>query len=1322
MYDTPRAALVELTDDELLERVAVQVLRVRFPELRITGPSGDMGRDGFGRRLFGARDEIVVLVSTEKAWTSKLKRDLSPYQARPAEARPGKAIFVTSRSTKQITQQKYKDWASDTLAMELEIVDLGDLALDLQSDGLHYIAENDLGVRPRQPRVLLPPAAFWDSLQGSLPGVGSRLVGRDTELQALRDAIDHRTTTRVVVLEGPDGIGKTRLAVDGSREVATTLVAGGGTSITSTCLSDVPLGSPAVVIVDDADRSADLSGIAAMLRDPRYGRVKVVLTVRPAQAVPVLARIGQERASIARIPVAGLSRSGIDQIVTGHGLNGEAFRRHVIDIARGNPLLAHTASSLAVTRGTYSWDDTAALLGDLIAARLQHLGSPAGEHQAAATALAVMTSAKDGTEMAAMSGTITGLPHEPHQLDVILDDLAQAGIAVTAPYALRPDAAAPVLTASALDPGAHVKIKLVPMLQALGRAALITSPGSSSPDGAGMLGIGPLSAGLSDAGHAINPDRLAAQLSVVAQAAHLRSDGETLAVLRRSVMELLADNADIASWIDVLTVAHSVAPAAPALAGELREALIRQWPPAPTARLWDNDPGLRYKFDTETLLRQATALGEQACQADPDRAISWMLECAWLCHPVLGDATTRLARDGIRSALRVSIRTAGESWDHVLDHRQQALDAVRRWSRNRRAGPPAGLAHSERHIRDQAVADQIALAALGPFLSMLAEDHAVATLEDPDTFVWSQHLLPDDPRAVSILNSAARSVSEHLPELDHCSPDAAAALMTIVRLPRNLRAETARGTGHGQPLPDHAARAMNDAAAHVAAAVASHWNTLPLPIRYIAAESAVRPGGRPASDLATLAASGDPVAAAALADNGLQTLLVVLPLDQHPRHRVPGSSQGQAPQRRAHAEQLARQLTTSDAIELLQTIDPQAVGYSQYDSLMTFARTAGRDAPDPGAVLRHLAATGIAAADAVLEGLLQSHPQLTITWLEANITDPDVARLAISAGDQLPPGREAEFFDAIIASITASDDPPGTDSEPDSAQLAVLLAAHLSGCRADPRDRLTKLATLGSTAPAAALPRILAAIDQILDGEPGRDLITGETGLVLRGQLAAILARALASADNGLAGDIDDDVAVAAVTLGRAAPDETARLLVDRILSGKQPAMPFAWEHLLAGTPPDQREQLALALQRHLGPYLASTDLASDAEQAALDFLCLAGHGTPGWTEHVHRWAAGEPADRGRAAIAIRHCWNDRLWHDLVPGLLDAGLDEPARSQLRRGVTGFNDAIDPVGIGSRLRALEPLLEDSRSVVRLFAAECRDHLTALLTFLRAPMRR
>jgi hypothetical protein len=64
---------------------------------------------------------------------------------------------------------------------------------------------------------------------------------------------------------------------------------------------------------------------------------------------------------------------------------------------------------------------------------------------------------------------------------------------------------------------------------------------------------------------------------------------------------------------------------------------------------------------------------------------------------------------------------------------------------------------------------------------------------------------------------------------------------------------------------------------------------------------------------------------------------------------------------------------------------------------------------------------------------------------------------------------------------------------------------------------------------------------------------------------------------------------------------------------------------------------------------------------AALDNLCLAGHETPGWIQQVRRWAAGQQADRARSAIAIRQRWNNQLWRDLVPELLDAGLDKPAR-------------------------------------------------------------
>lgn len=387
MYDTPRAALVALTDDTLFERVAVKVLRVQYPELRITGPSGDLGRDGFGRRLFGERDEIVVLVSCEVGWTAKLKRDLKPYGELTAEARPTKAIFVTNRSTKAVTQKRYKKDTLDSLGTVLEIVDLNELDLALQSDELHRVAEYDLGVRPRQPRVLQSPAEFWDVQKSSMPGTNSPLVGRKGQVQQLREALDPASrpaAPRIVVVEGPGGIGKTRLAVEVAHSTATTLVAGTGTALSADSLVDVPLDNPSIVVIDDAHRSPDLSGLAAMFRDLRFGPVKVVLTVRPGVASRVLARMGQERAKVTTVTLGALDRGQIDQIVIDHGFTHEAFRRHVVEIAEGNPLLAHTACVVAANQATYSWTDTAELLGALVNDRLLHIDSESDEHRAAA--------------------------------------------------------------------------------------------------------------------------------------------------------------------------------------------------------------------------------------------------------------------------------------------------------------------------------------------------------------------------------------------------------------------------------------------------------------------------------------------------------------------------------------------------------------------------------------------------------------------------------------------------------------------------------------------------------------------------------------------------------------------------------------------------------------------------------------------------------------------------------------------------------------------------------------------------------------------------
>jgi hypothetical protein len=235
VYDEPRAALQALTDDARFERVAVKVLRTRFPSTRITGPSGDLNRDAFSRPLFGDHDEIVLLASTQKYWrgkTGKLKKDLAKYGRYPEPARPEKAFFVTNQSVGRRAFTAYEEWARDTLRIKLEVLDLNELALDLESDALHHVAEYDLSVRPRKPRILQPVAVFREGHRHLSSGADAPLVGRDREMQLLHDVLGQAQqprAARIIVIEGPAGVGKTRLAVDTAHGTATTLIAAPGT-------------------------------------------------------------------------------------------------------------------------------------------------------------------------------------------------------------------------------------------------------------------------------------------------------------------------------------------------------------------------------------------------------------------------------------------------------------------------------------------------------------------------------------------------------------------------------------------------------------------------------------------------------------------------------------------------------------------------------------------------------------------------------------------------------------------------------------------------------------------------------------------------------------------------------------------------------------------------------------------------------------------------------------------------------------------------------------------------------------------------------------
>lgn len=885
-----------------------------------------------------------------------------------------------------------------------------------------------------------------------------------------------------------------------------------------------------------------------------------------------------------------------------------------------------------------------------------------------------------------------------------------------------------------------MRIKLRPVLKALGRAALLNQgEGRPSYSDYTVLGIESLPEAGDDRGAGIDAVRLAAQLSVFALAARQCDDQGVLASLREAVGELVPAHADTAAWLDVLTVAEPVVAAMPQLAGDLRDTLISRWPPAAASRPWDHDPVLRYRFDIETLLKQVRAIGEQVGRTDVNRAVSWMLECAWLSQPILRTASIEFAGQAIRSLLRTRLRSAAQTWDDVLSERQQVLESVLRWGRDRCAGPPTKLPDTEQNLRDPAVAAHVLLTALTPLLSVIAEEHGFGMPEAAKVFVWSHHVLPDDRRTTDIVMSAADAVGSLLSQLDPEPPAVKPVLHAIVRLPQQLRSESARGLAAGKPLPAYAAEIMDKAALRVGQSIASSWPVLPLSVRYAAAESTVRHGGRRGRPLADLAADGDPIATAAAADSTLDQMLTVLPIDQ-PRFRQPaGSDRGKEEETlRRRAQDLAGQLSTSEAIELLTLADPATASSYQYDCLAAFALTVGQNAAEPQPVLDRLAEGAITADVYLFSGLLQTWPDESVAWLSQNTrAGHPAARLALWVADDLPADQEAALLDAIIAQLgtdcsnartagtgvkLASGDsashPDDTDAEgPDQLALTTQAADHLGRCRMMPADRLARLIALGSTAPDHALPRILGAVDRVIRTLPEMGALTGDENGALRHGLACLLTRVLASADGALGADIDYDTATAAEAFGRAAPTETAQILADRVLSATLPAIPYRWKDMLAQAPPSQREPLAAAYYDRIEPYLAARMLPAEAEAAALDVLAVLGRGTSLWAGLLRGWSAGGAAYRARTASAIRQCWHDPIWRELVPDLLDTGLSEESATELRLGLLPMDDVTDAAGIGRRLGALQPLRIDTRPVVRQWADDAAQGLYALMSLLQ-----
>lgn len=1284
MYDSARAALRELEDDQVFERVALHVLRARFPELRITSATGDLGRDAFGRPLFGKDDFVVLWVSLQEKWTSKLKSELIKNRRHDRRA---KAIYVTNRSTTEKVKERWRKTASDDYGVALEIVTLAELATELESDGLRWVAELELGVRPRAPYRLSTWAQYMEVLAGSVPGMTAPVVGREGELQALGTALtEEGPLSRVVVVEGPGGAGKTRLAIEAARVVSAVVVAPTGVALEVGAFAEVPVDDSLIVLIDDADRARDLSGLAALLHDVRFKRVRFVLTVRPGRRLGVLQHWGVERWAGPVVELRPLERSAIDALVTGRGIGGAAFRQSVIDLAQGNPLIAHTACEVGLAANRFDWPRAADLLRAMAERRLPADDS-AQQHRAAAVALALLGPVAGGEDLAALAGAISALPPEPYRLSVLLDDLADAGLADAAPYSVRPALLAPVLIADALDPRSRVRLDVGHALN-----VLLNTAG---------LGTGPDAVSFGE--HLVfGGTGLGSQLNTLAQAAHDRPDAGVGARLASMVRGLLSDEADLDAWAVVVGLAGEVAVAAPGILAELHGLLVQRWPLAPSPQLWgEGDPVAHYRYGLQRLGERFAELAQHVSLDTVPSPVRAVLDVAWLMEPALpADGSDR--RNGILQGIQrwcsAPAHTLPGGFDALLERRRTVLQIIARWVRDRGAYPPHGLDPEDAAVRGPLNLIRVLLAAMQPLLHLTVESTS-GSPESASTITLHAAILPDRPQTLELLREALALLVPLLDEPVLRSGEGLPVLHTLVSLPGSLRREGARPLLSGAVMPAYAETILDTAATEFTAQIAARWDSLPSPVRRSAAQAVLGPGSRPTT-LSGAAAAGDEVAIAALADTALTRLAVLQPL----RDQMPWREAQEA--QHLAAQQLGGELDLIEALELLDETTPNVTGVA-VSALPAFAQAVGVSADDPRTALKRIARAPLAGEGALLAGLAQRHPDVVWPWLEEHVSDPRLAAAALACADEHP-SRESRLLPLLLESAAEG----SAAGDEVASRLAWILNWHLVPCKQPLTQRMKVLASLASQCPPAALPNTLQVIGFLLQ-EAGKDSVPVESEVAAL--FADALRRRLSNADQiPHTVHFDEDTAYGAAAIASSLPEQFAAVLVEQLLAvGGGYELPGAWARSLARLTPPVREQLVSAYLGQLDRARSEAEVSERTELAAARLLSALGRCTEQWAGRVRQWASGSPAQRQQAAATIQHAWQTPLWAETVSSLLATDIDAASRDAILAGIVlpGLDTDL-PDDPESRRTALAPLVTDANASVRAFAADALRRLDAI----------
>jgi hypothetical protein len=464
IYDTLEQALDGLRDPQTFAELASTLLLEEHDGLVMGARTGDLGRDAAVQYAIWGKELVVIQYSLDRKWQNKIDRELKRYEKDPSL--PKRMIYVTHLTATGKAQKTRVEKAAG-LGVELRIYDRGWLWPRLQYKH-RKLAEELIGLRPSLPGIFVEADEREAELRERIPGFAAPLIPTPG-LEELREALT-AGEQRVLMLVGPGGSGKTRAALGAPPSGAQRLVLQSAQGFDRVAAGGLDAYSAGVLLIDDAHRVEDLSGVRAMLEDAAWKNWTVVMTLRPGFAEQVLVRAGLDVDLVTEIAFGGLTRPQAAALLAAepYKITLPELGRHLVELAQGNPLMLHLGADAAGRSGL-----TPQTQADLLRAYARRLRRSLPEElHGDLLSIAAFYGGLSLTEHLSLIRHLypgAALP----DIRAALADIADAGLGLTDGDTLTviPDAVAPILVLDMLlQSGGHTRMRLTDLDLALAQA------------------------------------------------------------------------------------------------------------------------------------------------------------------------------------------------------------------------------------------------------------------------------------------------------------------------------------------------------------------------------------------------------------------------------------------------------------------------------------------------------------------------------------------------------------------------------------------------------------------------------------------------------------------------------------------------------------------------------------------------------------------------------------------------------------------------------------------------------------------------------------